>query len=121
MFPPSLQPCLQGTRRSVAFSPGPRSQPHKTLFGICHEEARAAAAAAGAGCQFPPATQVYCRLASLPRSRGLQPGCTWLEAQSGAVSPRGGKIMMVLVFMGHNITSVGGSGEAVAFRGYGRL
>lgn len=29
--------------------------------------------------------------------------------------------MIVLVFMGHNITSVGGSAVAVALRGCGRL
>ena len=71
--------------------------------------------------RFPVATQVSARLAALPRRNGLHLGCMWPGARTGAVSPHGGKIMMVLVFMGHNITSVGGSVVAVVFRGYGRL
>lgn len=71
--------------------------------------------------RFPVATKVAARLAVLPGSNGLHLGCMWPGAWTGAGSPHGGKIMTVLVFMGHNITSVGGSVVAVVFRGYGRL
>lgn len=37
----------------------------------------------------------------------------------GAVSPHGGKIMIVLVFMGHDITSVGGSVDLWLLEGMG--
>lgn len=59
--------------------------------------------------RFPVATQVCARLAALPWRNGLHLRCMWPEARRGAVSPHSGKIMIVLVFMGHNITSVGGS------------
>lgn len=71
--------------------------------------------------RIPVATQVCARLAVLPRRNGLRLQGVWPAARTGAVSPHGGKIMIVLVFMGHNITSVGGSVVAVVFRGYGRL
>ena len=100
---------------------GPAANLTKCFLAFANEETQSAAAAAGAGCQVPPATQVYSRLAALPWSGGLHLRCMWLEARSGAVSPHGGKIMILLVFMGHNITSVGGSVVVVVFRGYERL
>lgn len=100
---------------------GPAANLTKRFLAFASEEAQAAAVAAGTGCQAPPAAQVCSRLAALPWSGGLHLQCMWLEARSGAVSPHGGKIMILLVFMGHNITSVGGSVVVVVFRGYERL
>lgn len=109
-----------GTRRSFAPSAGPCSQSHKTLFGVRQWGSAGSSCSCRCWCQDPrgnpgvPALQPCRRdMASDAAARGPKHGA--------GLCPHGGKIMIVLVFMGHNITSVGGSAVAVALRGRGRL
>lgn len=65
--------------------------------------------------RIPVATQVCARFTLLPRRNGLRLRGVGHAAWTGAVSPHGGEIMIVLVFIGHNITSVGGLGGSSGF------
>lgn len=111
----SRPPYLQGARRSFALHTGPRSQPHKVLFGVCQR--RGSVCSCSSGCLVPGSPwqprcvpgQRFCLRATASISmRAARSG-------GGAVSPHDGKIMAVLVFMGRSITSVGGSVVAVGF------
>lgn len=50
---------------------GPAANLTKCFLAFANKETWSAAAAAGAGCQVPPATQVYSRFAALLWSNGL--------------------------------------------------
>lgn len=106
MFPPSRQPCLQGTRRSVTLSTGPRSQPHK-CFLVFAKGKLSCSCSSRCRCQVPRGNQVCARLAALPWRSGLRLGCVWPGAWRGTVSPPRweGNGCARFYFMGHNLTS----------------
>jgi hypothetical protein len=114
MFPPSHQPYPQGTGRSITLNTGPCSQPHKMVFGVCQQGSWSAAAAAGAGCQVPCGNSGVCQVSSSALEKWLVTRMHVAQSTEWICVPHSGKIMIVLVFMGHNITSAGGSVIAVA-------
>lgn len=109
----------EGVLRSAL---GPAANLTKCFLAFVNKEAHSAAAAAGASCQVPPGNPGVFQVSSsaleqwLPSQMRVAQSTEW-----SCVHPHSGKIMIVLVFMGHSITSVGGSASAVAFRGYERL
>lgn len=121
MLPPSCQPGLQALEGASLSALGAAANLTKCFLVFANREARSAAAAAGAACQVPRGNPGVCQVSSSALEKWPVTQMHVAQSMEWRGVPHGGKIMIVLVFMGHYITSAGGSVVAVAFRGYVRL